>query len=281
MRANARHRAHALVWVGAVKEVGAYDSGNQEISMTTIDGKEHTLPILDVAGQIYEEMEKTGALARELGMSFVLVIKDMKARTGMTQAMIGQLANLPCRHSEYITDVMTGKASGLVVQLVALIVLGFMLLVRSEGTDVLEITEMNGHSRGEFQMAKRQRKESEKNLLVKYDPHRDHLVQQYKTVLVRHGNGKATPDDADFTVVAEATYGTIHASPDIHHDKVLAALKALSKDDLFKQSKAVGRKWWGQSGGKGKRTATVLRADFKAALAKTTADAAAASEGEL
>ena len=66
---------------------------------------------------------------------------------------------------------------------------------------------------GEFQMAKRQRKESEKNLLVKYDPHRDHLVQQYKTVLVRHGNGKATPDDADFTVVAEATYGTIHASP--------------------------------------------------------------------
>ena len=34
-------------------------------------------------------------------------------------------------------------------------------------------------------------------------------------------------------------------------------------------------------GGKGKRTATVLRADFKAALAKTTADAAAASEGEL
>ena len=94
-----------------------------------------------------------------------------------------------------------------------------------------------------------------------------------------HGNGKATPDDADFTVVAEATYGTIHAS--LHHDKVLAALKALSKDDLFKQSKAVGRKWWGQSGGKGKRTATVLRADFKAALAKTTADAAAASEGEL
>jgi len=198
-----------------------------------------------------------------------------------TQAMIGQLANLPCRHSEYITDVMTGRASGLVVQLVALIVLGFMLLDRSEGTDMLEITEMNGHSRGEFQMAKRQRKESEKNLLVKYDPHRDHLVQQYKTVLVRHGNGKATPDDADFTAVAEATYGTIHASPDIHHDKVLAALKALSKDDLFKQSKAVGRKWWGQSGGKGKRTATVLRADFKAALAKTTADAAAASEGEL
>ena len=240
-----------------------------------------TRPAALVAGQIYEEMEKTGALARELGMSFVLVIKDMKARTGMTQAMIGQLANLPCRHSEYITDVMTGRASGLVVQLVALIVLGFMLLDRSEGTDMLEITEMNGHSRGEFQMAKRQRKESEKNLLVKYDPHRDHLVQQYKTVLVRHGNGKATPDDADFTVVAEATYGTIHASPDIHHDKVLAALKALSKDDLFKQSKAVGRKWWGQSGGKGKRTATVLRADFKAALAKTTADAAAASEGGL
>ena len=58
-------------------------------------------------------------------------------------------------------------------------------------------------------------------------------------------------------------------------------VKALSKDDLFKQSKVVGRKWWGQSGGKGKRTATVLRADFKAALAKTTADAAAASEGEL
>ena len=106
-------------------------------------------------------------------------------------------------------------------------------------------------------------------------------MQQYKTVLVRHGNGKATPDDADFTAVAEATYGTIHASPDFHHDKVLAALKALSKDDLFKQSKVVGRKWWGQSGGKGKRTATVLRADFKAALAKTTADAAAASEGEL
>ena len=50
---------------------------------------------------------------------------------------------------------------------------------------------------------------------------------------------------------------------------------------VFKQSKAVGRKWWGQSSGKGKRTATVLRADFKAALAKTTADAAAASEGEL
>ena len=43
----------------------------------------------------------------------------------------------------------------------------------------------------------------------------------------------------------------------------------------------MGRKWWGQSGGKGKRTATVLRADFKAALAKTTADAAAASEGGL
>ena len=38
-------------------------------------------------------------------------------------------------------------------------------------------------------------------------------------------------------------------------------------------------------GGKGKRTATVLRADFKAALAKTTAmttaDARTASEGEL
>ena len=131
-------------------------------------------------------------------------------------------------------------------------------------------------------MAKRQKKESDKkNLLVKYGPHRDHLVQQYKTVLVRHGNGKATPDEADFTAVAEATYGTIHASPDFHHDKVLAALKALSKDDLFKQSKTVGKKWWGQSGGKGKRTATVLRADFKTALAKTIADAGTAGEGEL
>ena len=59
------------------------------------------------------------------------------------------------------------------------------------------------------------------------------------------------------------------------------ASKALSKDDLFKQSKTVGKKWWGQSGGKGKRTATVLRADFKAALAKTIADAGTAGEDEL
>ena len=111
-------------------------------------------------------------------------------------------------------------------------------------------------------MAKRQKKESDKkNLLVKYGPHRDQLAQQYKTVLVRHGNGKATLDEADFAAVAEATYGAIHAPPDFNHDTVLAALQAFSKDDLFKQSKTVGKKWWGQSGGKGKHTATVLRTD--------------------
>ena len=57
-------------------------------------------------------------------------------------------------------------------------------------------------------------------------------------------------------------------------------LVVLSESEL-PQLDLYGCQWWGQSGGKGKRTSAVLRADFKAALAKTTADAAAASEGEL
>jgi len=150
------------------------------------------------------------------------------------------------------------------------LVIGFVLLCRSEGADVSAIIEMNGHSRESSQMSKRQRKESVKNLLTHYEPHRNHLVQQMKAVLVRHGNGKATASKADFTAVAEATYGVIHSSTEqqLRQDKVLRELKALSKPDLFRQSKVVGKKWWSQAGGKGPRTAAVLKANYKAALAK-------------
>ena len=57
-------------------------------------------------------------------------------------------------------------------------------------------------------------------------------------------------------------------------------LVVLSESEL-PQLDLYGCQWWGQSSGKGKRTATVLRADLKAALAKTTADTTAASEGGL
>ena len=51
-------------------------------------------------------------------------------------------------------------------------------------------------------------------------------------------------------------------------DEALAKAKKLEKHEFFKQSRAVAKKWWDQDRGVGQDTAPVIKAKFKAALAR-------------
>jgi len=44
--------------------------------------------------------------------------------------------------------------------------------------------------------------------------------------------------------------------------------KQLSKDEFIKQPVVVAKRWWGQAAGKGQDAAPVIKANFKAALAR-------------
>ena len=96
--------------------------------------------------------------------------------------------------------------------------------------------------------------------------HKDHLARQLKNVLVKRGDGSATAEPADFEAVAKATYADVQAAQNTQGDPTLAEAKMLEKAEFFKQSRAVAKRWWNQTSGKGHDTAPVIKANFKAAL---------------
>jgi hypothetical protein len=79
------------------------------------------------------------------------------------------------------------------------------------------------------------------------------------------------PEPSDFEVVAKATYEKVKQMMDVQGNTTLQRVKALSKEEFFRQSKVVSKKWWNQTNGKSQGTATVMIFNFKAAQARLAA----------
>ena len=143
------------------------------------------------------------------------------------------------------------------------------MLIGRAGEGACEILEMNGHTKSDFGLgSKKARKEPNVSVLSKLPMHKANLVRQLKLRLMRCGDGTSKAEPEDFSAVAESTYAEVQAAADVPGKYALMEAKQLSKDEFIKQSAVVAKRWWGQAAGKGQDAAPVIKANFKAALAR-------------
>ena len=85
---------------------------------------------------------------------------------------------------------------------------------------------------------------------------------------MRHGNGKSTPEDADYANIATTVRKQVQQAADDLEDGRLTRLKWLSEKVFCEQSRKIATKWWNQAGGKGGDTSTQIKEAFKDALGR-------------
>ena len=104
--------------------------------------------------------------------------------------------------------------------------------------------------------------------LTAYPLHKQALVDQLQAVLVRHGNGKSKPEDADYANIATTVWKQVQQAADDLEDGRLTRLELLSEKAFCEQSRKIAAKWWNQAGGKGDGTSTQIKQTFKDARIK-------------